>query len=476
MIRFKRNIVALWFTSISLGSIICGLSLASFLPSDHLKKISEPFFSESEIGIEPNVILRSLAKDCASATEIGVKSLELTLGVLQGLSESSKRNLKYLGIDSQYPHVELLDLAKSKAAEKDIDFTFWRANDLQIEIEPTDLLVLNCLQTYCHLLYDLDNFAHRAKKYIFIPNAGGALALKDDREYRGDYKEYPASYDKTQRGVWTALADFLFVHSEWRVQPSKSNNYEFIILERKENYIVKDPVYHPEVNEYLKHKMVLCTGPANGRRDLLLKATESDMALMPFKKIFLVTNDAKNMDLVFNGQVPSKQLIQVEGKQLDCLNTIIFCLQSAVNDPEIKDDDIILFKHESVYINDLSLIKKAISKILEGYDMVVRLNECPWYQGARGSDVFFVRKAAVKEFINSIPKICALRHVGDCCEKYYTDHIVNAVKKVYNVPYAHSNGGFTELGFYHIYSPYTCNDPAWDRKNRDQLFNEQQPQ
>ena len=414
--------------------------------------------------------LRDIARECSSVTEVGARSLIPTWGILQGLCESSQKPCRYIGIDIQNPDFERLHMAKYRAIDNGIDFAFWHANDMEIEIEPTDMLFLDFLHTYCHLTYQLETFSPKVKKYICIHDTSAPWGHQDDSAYRGNYSEYPSFIDRSKRGLWPAIEDFLTKHPEWKIKERRENNHGFTILERKNTYSRPDPVYHSDIDFVLKNKVILCTGPARNNRDLLVRSTEADMTWIPFKKIFVVTNDPKNMDVTFKGQVPSCQLIADEGKQLDCLNCLIFSIKNAVNDPDVKDDDIILFKHESVYINDMDLIKKAIGKILGGYGMVVRLNEVPWYQGARGSDVFFVKVSSIKEIINSISKVTALRNVGDCCEKYYTDFIVNSIKNVYNVPYKHSNGGFTELGFYHIYSPFTITDPSWDKKNRDQLF------
>ena len=50
------------------------------------------------------------------------------------------------------------------------------------------------------------------------------------------------------------------------------------------------------------------------------------------------------------------------GHQLDCLNCILTSLKNVVADPEIDDDDIIVFKHETVFINDMNLVQVQFKK------------------------------------------------------------------------------------------------------------------
>lgn len=134
--------------------------------------------------------------------------------------------------------------------------------------------------------------------------------------------------------------------------------------------------YDPMVDYYLNNKIILCVGPALGRYKMLKKTTEKDLKLIPFKKIFITTNEPKIVGITFNkGMVIPSQcyLIPNRGKQVDCTNCIITTLRHAVNDPDVLDDDIILFKHESLYINDMELINRAIDKIVNaGFNLVIR--------------------------------------------------------------------------------------------------------
>ena len=137
--------------------------------------------------------------------------------------------------------------------------------------------------------------------------------------------------------------------------------------------------------------------------------------------------------------------------------------------PKWKYDDIILFKHESVYLNDLGLIKKAMSKILEGYDMVARSWIVPKSR-TRGTDAFFVRMGAIREIVKNYPLVTGFTPDGTFCEEYFTTYLVSRLANVYDVPYCHSNGGFTELGFYHIFSAAEAGRAPWDRSNYRDLF------
>jgi hypothetical protein len=231
--------------------------------------------------------------------------------------------------------------------------------------------------------------------------------------------------------------------------------------------------FDPVVDHALKNKIILCTGPALGRYEMLKKSTDDDLKLIPFKKIFITTNDPTITGIRFNNGniIPSRcYLIPDRGKQVDCTNCIITTLRHAVNDPEVQDDDIILFKHESVYINDMELISRAINKIVnEGYEMVNR-RPVPEYGGpVTCTDAFFVKVSAVRKIVENFPDVTDLPPHQWFCELYFHENVAKYISKIYSIIFWHHNGGPTELGFYHY--PSASGSHFWDRSNYDEILN-----
>lgn len=277
---------------------------------------------------------------------------------------------------------------------------------------------------------------------------------------------------------------FASAHSQWDHQSEDTHLAKKKKQQKKEkNLRHKDPnarylfpnipetprsssFYDPMVDYYLNNKIILCVGPALGRYKMLKKTTEFDLKQIPFKKIFITTNDPKIVGITFKQGtiIPSQcYLIPNRGKQVDCTNCIISTLRHAVNDPDILDDDIILFKHESLYINDMNLLNKAINKIVnEGYDMVNRMRG-----DASCTDAFYLKVSAVRKIVANFPDITELTRDLWCCEVYFHQCIVKYIQKIYTIFYDHNNGGPTELGFYHYPSGW---DPFWDRKNYRDLY------
>lgn len=224
---------------------------------------------------------------------------------------------------------------------------------------------------------------------------------------------------------------------------------------------------NPDIDDVLQNHMILCTGPSLGRKEMLKENTEKDMHLIPFKKIFLSSNDPQNSDLLFAGEKPVWELLEERGKQLDCLNCIITTIKNVVNDPTCTDEDIILFKHESLYINDIHLFRKAVGKILSGHDMVVRYWDP---DGFYMTDAFLLKISAARELLKNLEEVTVLDEYK-FCEDYFTKVIVSALPKVYQINYSHFTRKDTELGFFHIPVAGEENwEGYWDKENYDEIY------
>ena len=180
-------------------------------------------------------VLRTLARECSNAVEIGVETMVSSWGILQGLAESTSTSRSYLGIDIASPPQATLNQAKQLAENNGIYFQFWQADDMTINIPPTDMLFIDSLHTYCHLTYELEKFSPFVSKYIAMHDTSAPWGNEDDNVYTGDYSEYPPEYDRTKRGLWPAVEDFLVRHPEWSLYRRSLNNHGFTLLKRIAN-------------------------------------------------------------------------------------------------------------------------------------------------------------------------------------------------------------------------------------------------
>lgn len=157
--------------------------------------------TESDINEHLPTLMKYAAK-CQHVTEFGVRTGNSTVGLLAG---KPKRLISY-DIE-MFPGAELL-----KEVADGTDFTFHQANDLEIEIEPTDLLFIDTDHKYEQLKAELALHAGRVRKY---------LIFHDTSEYEGQ--------------LIPAIMEFLDVHKNWKVEERFYNNNGLMILKNSDN-------------------------------------------------------------------------------------------------------------------------------------------------------------------------------------------------------------------------------------------------
>jgi len=154
--------------------------------------------------------LRSYASQCRNVTEFGVGRSSWALAqarpkVLRCYDPRPDPN-RCFGDD-------LLKMAK----EAGIIMSFTQANDLEIRIDPTDMLFIDTLHTCSQLSQELEMHA---------PNVVGYILMHDTEIFgmRGE--------DGSEPGLIGAVDRFLAKHQEWRETDRYRNNNGLMILER----------------------------------------------------------------------------------------------------------------------------------------------------------------------------------------------------------------------------------------------------
>lgn len=175
-------------------------------------------------------VLYSLAQECTSIAEFGVRSIVSSWALLTGLA-TNKRNLpgKYLGADLNTPGQ--IEQVKLLAREAKVDFSFVAGDDLQIKMPfDVDLLFIDTLHNYSHLTMEFRVLAPHAKRWIVMHDSSHPFELED--EFPVDWSRIPADVDRNKRGLWPAITDFLESHPEWRLLHRYVNNHGLTVLER----------------------------------------------------------------------------------------------------------------------------------------------------------------------------------------------------------------------------------------------------
>ena len=157
--------------------------------------------------------LKSLAEECETVVEMGVRTIVSTWALLAGNPKS------LLSIDIKHPEVHGSDInqVEQLATEAGIEFSFLEADTTQIEIEECDFLFIDTWHVYDQLKKELELHGNKAKKY---------LAFHDTVTFglRGETAGYA--------GLLPAIAEFTQANPQWILHQHYKNNNGLMVLKR----------------------------------------------------------------------------------------------------------------------------------------------------------------------------------------------------------------------------------------------------
>lgn len=145
-------------------------------------------------------ILRKYAEECEHITEMGVRGVVSTWAFL---ASKAKKVIAIDILDVAIPDVEKLQ--------------FICANDLEIEIEPTDMLFIDTAHNASQCAQELKLHAKNVKKFLAFHDVGIF------GEHGDDGKE----------GLMYAINDFLANNKDWEIDYSTMVNNGLMVLCRK---------------------------------------------------------------------------------------------------------------------------------------------------------------------------------------------------------------------------------------------------
>ena len=156
--------------------------------------------------------LKKYAEECSHITEMGVRWVVSTYGLLMG---KPKKMISY-NINSIS-----WDYLKDITNEVGIDFTFKVGDTRDIIIEETDLLFIDTWHVYDQLKIELELHSNKVMKYIILHDTTSF-------EYIGETITGSEQY----RGLWPAIEEFLETNPKWVLHERYTNNNGLTILKR----------------------------------------------------------------------------------------------------------------------------------------------------------------------------------------------------------------------------------------------------
>jgi cephalosporin hydroxylase len=183
-----------------------------------------------------------LTLECDTVIECGVETVISSWAFSKGLRDGNLRR-KILGkgngvlisIDLNY-HPSIYNLRQACAAEN-VDFTFKRGSDLDVELPSTvDMVFIDTFHVYGQLWRELARFGKIAQKYIVMHDT--VVDGKDGETIRRKWnpidqmKETGYPLQEIMKGLWPAVEEFIAGHPEWRIKKHYTNCNGLTVLER----------------------------------------------------------------------------------------------------------------------------------------------------------------------------------------------------------------------------------------------------
>jgi len=175
------------------------------------RKFTELASTPSDIN-EHLVVIRYYSDKCVHVTELGVRRGVSTWAFLSSMAQ------KVVSVDVNHPdeYGGSLQEMRDAAIEAGKTFDFILANDLQIELEETDLIFFDTLHTYSQLKQELELHASKSRKYLMFH----------------DTFSYGEHGIDGREGLMQAINEFLSNHTEWHIKEVYNNNNGLIIVEK----------------------------------------------------------------------------------------------------------------------------------------------------------------------------------------------------------------------------------------------------
>lgn len=156
--------------------------------------------------------LKYFGEDCEHITEMGIRFGISTYALL------AAKPKKYIGYDIKY--CAIFDDPNVLACREHIDLQFIKADTRKIEIEETDLLMIDTFHAYPNLKEELRIHSDKASKYIIMHDT----VTFAHRGMDGD----------KEKGLWDALQEFLDEDGcKWKIKEHFTDSNGLTVLERK---------------------------------------------------------------------------------------------------------------------------------------------------------------------------------------------------------------------------------------------------
>lgn len=199
-------------------------------------------------------MLASLARQCTSVCELGVRGVVSSYALLYGLSNRTAISSPASLFMCDITPVDLSGLVSVNPADSRVTITFRQGNDLEIALPsspppssppsspspspsfPFNMTFIDTLHVYGQLKRELARYAPLTSTYLVMHDTtvdgevGEVIRNKWDAEKVSASTSIPV--EELNRGLWPAVEEFLSENKEWRLLNRLHNNNGLTILHR----------------------------------------------------------------------------------------------------------------------------------------------------------------------------------------------------------------------------------------------------
>jgi len=185
--------------------------------------------------------LYEYARGCTHITECGVRTCVSTWPFLRALFHNAARAHgdgtapRLVAVDAVWDNN--INVVRSAAGKVGVSYEFRCCNDIETELEPTDLLFIDTWHIYGHLKRELATHHMKVSRYIILHDTtidallGESVRMQMDIAAQVAQSGYPEH--EIRRGVWPAVVEFVDAHvDEWKIARRWANCNGLTVLER----------------------------------------------------------------------------------------------------------------------------------------------------------------------------------------------------------------------------------------------------
>ncbi len=166
--------------------------------------------------------LYKYACECESIVEMGTRE-GCSIYAFAGAKPK-----KLINID--VAHFGGADQLKSWCAQEGVDYEFWHASTLEVEIPQVDLLFIDTEHSYLQLRAELAMHGNVPKKYIILHDTT-TFGYTDSESYGDGGLRYMEG-EEEKHGLVPAMNEFLEKNPHWSIHEVFENNNGLTILKR----------------------------------------------------------------------------------------------------------------------------------------------------------------------------------------------------------------------------------------------------